>query len=250
MTQNKRHIHFLILLVMFILTSRMTYAQTYDYPSMSALISDHKTIRASMIIRNSIEHANELLHEQSAETNTHYEAIGDSLDKYNRFFNLIDVIYSSCMTVFHIKNTYDDLSSKLSDFVQLNETFIQFCTEKKSVTASDSIILSCYDHIYKTMKSDLNGLYVSFSDLVAYASGAASCTTAHLMSIFNNINYHLDHMNDIIQSEYYILWKYIRIRTTFWKPELYRYQWKDRATICNESLQRWQAARKSLLSGK
>lgn len=239
----------LILASLLLLTSLIGYAQSYDFPSMEALITDHKQVRSMMITRNMMEHANELLHQKSAETNTTYKAINDSLDKYTRYFEMIDLIYTSCATIFNIKNTYDDLSSRVSDFATLNERYLRFCVEKKSVTASDTIILNCYVRIVDSVQSDMSGLYTSLADLVAYATGAATCTTAHLMYIFTNINNYLDHLRAVIKKEYYILWKYMRIRMTFWKPSLYKYKKKDRETILNESLRRWHEARKASLTG-
>ena len=67
----------------------------FDFETVEALIRDHKRIRSVLMVRDGIEHANEVLHQYSKKSvENHYEVNVD-LDEFTRLFDVLDLMASS-----------------------------------------------------------------------------------------------------------------------------------------------------------
>lgn len=113
-----------IFLMLLMLVPTMVRAQySFDFLSVEALIDDHKRIRSVLMARSGVEQANELLHQYSSEANVDYDSLNVKLDKYTKCFDIIDVIYNGGVTVLNVKNTYDDVSDRITQLKDLLERF-------------------------------------------------------------------------------------------------------------------------------
>ena len=113
-----------IFLMLLMLVPTMVRAQySFDFLSVEALIDDHMRIRSVLMARSGVEQANELLHQYSSEANVDYDSLNVKLDKYTKCFDIIDVIYNGGVTVLNVKNTYDDVSDRITQLKDLLERF-------------------------------------------------------------------------------------------------------------------------------
>ena len=91
----------------------------FDFETVEALIRDHKRIRSVLMVRDGIEHANEVLHQYSKKSvENHYEVNVD-LDEFTRLFDVLDLMASSATTVINAVDTYSDVKKRINDYKTL-----------------------------------------------------------------------------------------------------------------------------------
>ena len=141
-----------IFLMLLMLVPTMVRAQySFDFLSVEALIDDHKRIRSVLMARSGVEQANELLHQYSSEANVDYDSLNVKLDKYTKCFDIIDVIYNGGVTVLNVKNTYDDVSDRITQLKDLLERFTTQLTLRGNIVSSDTIIINACDRGGRSM---------------------------------------------------------------------------------------------------
>lgn len=213
-------------------------AQDFDFATVEALIRDHKKMRIELAARSMVEYENQLLHRQAADQTIEHDSIGKKLANYTRCFEVIELIYSSGKIFFNAKNTYTDvIDVYIPKLHELNKTYIERCLARGSIMTSDSIIIKCYESMVNTVIQDGKELISSVYDLAMYTTGVASCTRKDLISIMYRINGALEAIRKEVREAYFVLWKYITIRTTAWKKAIYRA--KSMSDIVNESFEIW-----------
>ena len=160
------------LLLMLMLMPAMARAQfSFDFTSVEALIDDHKRVRSVLMARSGVEQANELLHQYSREANVEYDSLNVKLDKYTKCFDLIDVIYNGGVTVINVKNTYDDVSDRISQLKDLLQDFTTKLTLRGNIVSSDTLIIGACDRAVSQVLDDGNELKKSLLELAQYATG-------------------------------------------------------------------------------
>ena len=198
-----------IFLMLLMLVPTMVRAQySFDFLSVEALIDDHKRIRSVLMARSGVEQANELLHQYSSEANVDYDSLNVKLDKYTKCFDIIDVIYNGGVTVLNVKNTYDDVSDRITQLKDL----LQVLVDGRELT---------------------NSLY----ELAQYAVGARQITTEGLLTVLGQINESLDNIRHCIDHTYYVVSRYVTIRLNYFKRTLYMS--KTIREMANDAFSRW-----------
>ena len=94
------------------------------------------------------------------------------LDKYTKCFDIIDVIYNGGVTVLNVKNTYDDVSDRITQLKDLLERFTTQLTLRGNIVSSDTIIINACDRAVNQVLVDGRELTNSLYELAQYAVGA------------------------------------------------------------------------------
>ena len=217
---------------------RGAYAQ--DMTSYWALDDDYNRLKRVLENRAAVEHANELLHKYSKDANVEYKDINEALDKYSKWFDIIDIIVTSGTTIINVKNTYDDVKDRLEQIGILINKFKDECALKGNIISSDTIIINACVSCVEKCADDGEELVKSFKQLALYVSGKIDCKSETLLLILNSVNKSLDRIKETIDHTYYVLWKYITIRTHYWKKELWRA--KSLQEMANDAFSRWKWA--------
>ena len=210
---------------------------SFDFLSVEALIDDHKRVRSVLAARSGLEQANELLHKYSKEAGVEYDSLNVKLDKYTKCFDVIDVIYKSGVTVMNVRNTYSDVSDKISQLSSLVENFMTQCTLKGNIVSSDTVIVGACRRCVEQVGEDGTQLVNSLIELAQYASGLRHITTEQLFTVIQSINECLDNIRNCIDHTYFVIWKYVTIRTHYFKKSLY--QAKTMGEMCGSAIERW-----------
>lgn len=247
MKMMKKNIKFIHLTVLFLLLMPdVACAQwAFDVGTVEAMIADHKRLRSVLIARSTVEQANQLLHDASKDANIGYKELNVELDKYTRCFDLIDLILQGTSTVFAVRNTISDVSDKMGKYKGLLQAYTDKCLLKGDIVSSDSIIIGISKRTVERIADDAGDLISSFEDLLAiYAVGAATnapeSKTVMMIGVLRDINASLDDIRLSVNAAYIDLWKYIRVRTTYWKSAIY--QAKGLTEIANDAFSRWKVA--------
>ena len=207
---------------------------SFDFLSVEALIDDHKRVRSVLLARSGLEQANELLHKYSKEASVDYDSLNVKLDKYTKCFDVIDVIYNR---VVNVRNTYSDVSDKISQLSTLIEDFMTKCTARGDILSSDTIIVGACRRCVEQVGDDGQQLVNSLIELAQYATGLRHITTEGLLTVIGNINEGLDNIRGCIDHTYYVIWKYVTVRTHYFKRSLY--QAKTIGEMCGSAFERW-----------
>lgn len=232
---------FLLLLVPDVICAQWNF----DVSTVEAMVADHKRIRSVLIARSTVEQANQILHDASKDANVGYKELNIELDKYTRCFDIIDLILQGTSTVFSVKNTISDVSDKVGKYKELLEDYSEKCLLRGDVVSSDTIIIGISKRTIERISDDADDLINSFKALLAiYAAGAATNVTESktvlMITVLRDINNSLDDIRLSINTAYIDLWKYIRVRTTYWKNVIY--QARSLHEIANDAFSRWKTA--------
>jgi len=236
----------ILLAFLLLLVPEVTRAQLgFDVGTVEAMIADHKRIRSVLIARSGVEQANKILHDASKDANVDYKELNVNLDKYTRCFDVIDLILQGTSTVFAVKNTVTDVSDKVGKYKDLLEDYSEKCLLRGDVVSSDTIIIGISKRTIERISDDADDIVASFKAILAiYAAGAATnvteSRTVQMIGILRDINASLDDIRMSINAAYIDLWKYIRVRTTYWKSVIY--QARTLHEIANDAFSRWKVA--------
>ena len=238
----KRHLIIYVLLLQALIPNIVKAQSTFDVTSVEAYINDHKEQRSLLLARSTLEASNKLLHNYSMKETVSYKDLNANLDKYTRAFDVIDVMYQSLRTVLNVKDTYNNVSDRISDYKKLLEDFNDKVVKRKSINVADTVLLSINYRAIQNIAKDGEQLYKSVNDLVIYATGAAACSTNDLLVVLNNINKSLDSIEHHLNSAYFECWRYIQVRMGYWKEKVYRT--KSKSEIIDGAFGRWRKSGK------
>lgn len=212
----------------------------FDIPSVEAYINDHKQQRSLLLARSTLEYSNKLLHEYSRKEVGEYKELNVDLDKYTRAFDVIDVMYQTLRTALNVKNTCHTVSDRISDYKTMLEAFNDKVLRRGKPEWADLQIITINAQAIENIASEGEQLYRSVSDLVLYATGAAACSTADLLLVFESVNRSLDNIERHLNRAYFETWRYIQVRIGYWKSRIYRS--KTRQEIIDGAFGRWRGA--------
>lgn len=210
---------------------------TFDYTSVESYIRDHKNQRSLLIARATLEYGNQLLHDYSRKQAEGYKELNFDLDKYTRAFDIIDVMYQSLRLGMNVYGTYDHVSERLQGYRKLLERFNEKIVRRGRVEPADTLLLSINYKAIRRIAKESEHLYKSVYDLVLYATGAAACSTADLMTVLESINTSLDLIRGMVNRAYLSTWNYIQVRTGYWKEKVYRTKTKQQ--MIEDAFGRW-----------
>lgn len=233
---NRRFVGILLFLMLAPLAGHAQWS--FDFMSVEALIADHKGVRSKLLARSGLEQANELLHKYSMEASVDYDSLNVKLDKYTKCFDVIDIIYNSGVMVVNVRNTYSDVSDKISQLSTLIEDFMNKCTLQGNIVSSDTIIVGACRRCVEQVVDDGQQLVYSLIELAQYATGLHHITTETLLGVINSINESLDNIRGCIDHTYYVIWKYVTIRMSYFKPAV-MYHAKTLGEMCGSAFERW-----------
>lgn len=219
-------------------------AQTGDKASTEAFIADHKKYGAILTSRAILETANRNIFAESNEQLTRFKNLSDSLDKYRKFFDWVDLGVNTLQTATHMRKTYENVKRNLNLYVNLLNEY------KTNVLDNTALTIHTKMHprdivIAQTATetiSDLSGLVADLgrdvAQIMIYVMPGTYCTARDLMIIIENINVTLDRIDYRVYAAYYDTFKYIRFRMGYWLSWEY-YKRRPQIEINEEALERW-----------
>jgi hypothetical protein len=235
--------HAIILTILFLIPAIAMKAQwSFDIASIEAYINDHKKQRSLLLARSTLEYSNKLLHEYSREETVGYKDLNMDLDKYARAFDVIDVMYQSLRTVLNVKDSYETIRERLSDYEKLMRDFNEKIIQRKRIELADTVLIGIQARAIRNIADEGEHLYKSFTDLVLYATGAAACSTADLLVVLDAINLSLDNIQSHLNRSYFDTWRYVQVRIGYWKEKVYRR--KSIKEMADDAFSRWRVAGK------
>lgn len=234
-----RHVYTLILTMVMALLPAIAFAQR-DPAALEAYIHDHKEIRSLLLARSTLEASNALLHDYSRDAGLEFREVNVNLDKYTRAFDVIDILYQSTRTALNVYGTVNTVSDRISDYKKILADYHEKCLRRGDIEPSDTLIISVNYHMIGKVSDEVSTLYRSVSDLVAYATGAAACTTSDLMLVLAGINQSLDNIALHLNRAYFDTWRYIQVRTGYWKAKVYNT--RTRQEIIDDAFGRWRTS--------
>ena len=212
----------------------------FDVVSVEAYIEDHKTQRSLLLVRSTLEASNKLLHDYSSAANVEYKDLNVELDKYTRAFDIIDILYQSLRTSLNVYSTYDTVSDRIVDYKKMLDDFNRKCLSRGNIVSTDTLIVTVNQKAITKIANESENLYSSVNDLILYATGAAACSTSDLLLVIESINTSLDNIKKHLNKAYFDTWRYIQVRTGYWKKQVYRA--KTKREIVNDAFGRWKVA--------
>lgn len=216
----------------------------FDYTSVESYISDHKKQRSLLVARATLEYGNQLLHDYSRDQAEDYKTLNFDLDRYTRAFDVIDMIYQSLRLGMNVYDTYDVVSERLKGYSSLLETFNEKVVKRGKIELADTLLLSVNYRAIRSLSRECEYLYKSVYDLVLYITGVAACSTADLMVVLESINTSLDRIRTLVNNAYLSTWRYVQVRTGYWKEKVYRARTLEE--MIEDAFHRWRASGHSI----
>ena len=213
---------------------------SFDVPSIEAYIADHKDQRSLLLARAALEQANTLLHGYSRDANVTYKEINVELDKYTRAFDVIDIMYQTLRTSLNTYDTYETFKERIEDYRVMLTAFWDKCVSRGDIVSTDMLIITVNRSLLEKLADEGQHIYLSFSDLVLYVTGAAACSASDLLLVIESVNRCLDNIQKHLNKAYFDTWRYIQVRIGYWKAEVYRA--KSIPEIIEGAYGRWRVA--------
>lgn len=209
----------------------------YDYSSIEASINGHKRLRVELLTRSSLELGLEALHKDTKKAAESFEAVSDSLDKYSKCFDIIEVLYSGASTAYDVYRTYDAVKNRIEDITELLKRYKDKCLLSNRLTMQDTIIWKVAENTSKLLGAEIKSLMDSTLKLAGYATGKNNCSIHQLLEMLDKIDNNLYNVRIYVDNAYGLLWRYINLRTATWcfKP----IKLHSRKTIVKDAFTRW-----------
>ena len=220
----KRNIFRFFLLATFMIVAVGAKAQG-DPASLEAMIQNHKKVREVLEIRAAAEIGLLKYHKINAQKVNDYRVVSDTLDRYRRCMNIVDLILKTGATAFHTVNASKRVSANIKGYWELVDTYTNKILLHGAVWPSDTIILRTSKKTVKTIEEEAKQLKSSYNDFLLLVGGKNSpkeTKVLDLMECLDKINTSIDNIDDCIAAAYTELWGYMTIRMGFWKKEIYR----------------------------
>ena len=189
MNKDKRSANLIAVMLLTIMLSfpkEMKAQFAFDYTSIEAYISDHKSVRSLLMTRATLEYGNQLLHEYSQEKTEGYKDLNFELDRYTRAFDIIDIMYQSLRLGLNIYSTYVKVSERLYGYGDMLDRYNELVLKRGKPELADKRLLTINYEAIKKISAECDDLYKSVYDLILYATGAAACSTENF-SCFRRI---------------------------------------------------------------
>ena len=213
-----------ILLVAFMVTTIGVQAQN-DPGSLEAMIQNHKQVRGLLEIRLAAEVGLLKYHKINAQKVNDYRVVSDTLDRYRRCMNIVDLILKTGATAFHTVNASKRVTANVKGYWELVDTYTNKILLHGAVWPSDTIILTTSKKTVEAIEEEAKQLMSSYNEFVLLVGGKNSpkeTKVLDLMECLDKINTSIDNIDDCIAAAYTELWGYMTIRMGFWKKEIYR----------------------------
>ncbi len=211
-----------------------------DPATVEALIDDHKRVRAVLKARSALEQVNVVLHDFSKAANVRYDSVNINLDKYQKVFDFIDIAYTSLATCANAYNTYNEVTDRVGKLTDLLGDFKSQFEKNHKLLVSDTIIIFTCVQTLGQVRLVTGNLLLCIAELGFYMSGVYKITTADFLVLMNHMNESFDHLSGALDHAYFVLHRYMMIRSHWWNKSLYRA--KSKGVILRESLERWNKA--------
>ena len=220
----KRYIIRFFLLAAFVFTTIGVQAQN-DPASLEAMIQNHKQVRGFLEVRLAAEVGLLKYHKINAEKVNDYRVVSDTLDRYRRCMNIVDLILKTGATAFHTVNASKRVSANIKGYWELVDTYTNKILLHGAVWPTDTIILTTSKKTVNAIEQEAKQLKSSYNDFLLLVGGKNSpkeTRVLDLMECLDKINTSIDNIDDCIAAAYTELWGYMTVRMGFWKKEIYR----------------------------
>ena len=197
-----------------------------DAGSIEACIDNHKSVvgdlSSGMVSVNALELINAQLHDYSSRMGLQYREVSTNLEKYQKAFDLIDMILKTGSTVVYIKTTYDDCRESINGINDLVDRYNRYILSTRDFEISDTVLVNQVYSSVSAIISEVTELYQSCYELVLYVTGKVSCRTVDMMNILDDINERMVEIRTQLRALYTFLYEYLTMRLGFSKRALLR----------------------------
>lgn len=191
-----------------------------DVASLEAMIKNHKQVRGLLEVRVAAELGVLEYHKLNAKKVNDYRAVSDTLDRYRRCFDVVDLILKTGATAFHTVNASKRVSANIKGYWNLVDTYTNKILLHGAIWPSDTIILTTSKKTVKAIEAEAKELKSSYNDFVLLVGGKNSpkeTKVLDLMECLDKINTSIDNIDNYIAAAYLELWGYMNVRMGFWK---------------------------------
>ena len=94
-----------------------------DFTSLEMMIKNHKQVRGLLEVRAAAELGVLEYHKLNAKKVNDYRVVNDTLDRYRRCFDVVDLILKTGATAFHAVNASQRVSANIRGYWNLVDTY-------------------------------------------------------------------------------------------------------------------------------
>lgn len=194
-----------------------------DFVSLRAMMANHRLESAAIVARSIEEWGVSKEHEESEKAVQECREMSDSLDKYERAFDKLSLIFKGTSVGIHsivvisetmdIWKAYSGLIKDYADLVAKNPV--------RNIYSSDTILINTFYETGKSVVEQVKDLEKSYYDIASYITGAKHCSMYDLLTALDQINYELDRLHNTIWNAYSKLNVYMICRRGYWKDAVF-----------------------------
>lgn len=235
-----RYFSIALVFAIFMLLPQRAYATYWepDFLSLRAMIANHQLESSAMATRTIEESGTSSEHKASMKAVKESREISDSLDKYDRAFDKLSLIFKSTSVGLHSIAVLSEIGAIWKSYTGLIMDYADLVAKNpvKNIYSSDTTIISTFYNVGKNVVQQVNDLKKSYYDIALYVTGVKHCSMYDLLVSLDHINYELDCLHNTIWSAYSKLNIYMICRKGYWKDEVFSaVHLSDNAPACLEA---------------
>lgn len=212
----------------------------YDPTAAENYIKMHKQQRTLLLARSGLEQANKTIHEELHITGTKYKEMADSIDKYRKAFDILDLCIQSLKTGFDVYNTFTSVSDGIQEYVRLMNIYKQECLARGNINADDLEILAIFNSALSDTRDDIDEIYASVVDIIGWATARVPISSPVYLQLVIRLDDSLDDLRKTINGATRDMRRYLTIRLGYYKKGLHRQRAK--IDIARDAFGRWHTA--------
>lgn len=235
-------------IAVFFLLSLKSYGQELDVASLATYKDDANRVSSLLTTRASIEVANAGLHEIAKAANLNYKDINIELDKYSRYFDILDALLATVNTYIDGRSTYNTIQSRITDYQKILNDYESKCLARGDIQSTDAQIIQINRLAIQKITAEVGAIVSDIRNLSVFAlSSAYAITAADYAWLINRIDSSLIRIRDLVNQAYVDTWQYIVVRINLWKKEIYLA--RDKKQMASDALGRWLEAMNKVNEG-
>lgn len=209
-----------------------------------SIIAYNKAEETSSLLktRAGLEYTNTALHEAAAAANINYKEINIELDKYTKFFDLLDGLLATVNAYMDGRSTYQTIRQRIEDYKKILNDYETKCLARGDIQSTDAQIIEINRRAINKIITEVDYIVEDIKNLAKFVNplSAHYISAADYAWLINRIDTTLIRIRDLVNSAYIDTWNYITVRTNLWKKEIYLA--RDKQQMAMDALGRWAKA--------
>ncbi len=217
----------------------------FDPGGITCCVENHYSNFEVQALRTTTELGEKELHDKVSGLTMGWKIIEDSLDAYDKAFDVLRVIQGGFKIAMTFTEAVKDVKNSVEGVIWCIEQYRNVCVKKKNVRKSDLVFVDAGRELYDKVKGDIEDIKQCSAEILIFVVGVDAggqhyripCTPSNMILAMDRVCELIDNLRRHVNEYYYRLYTYMQMRLGFWnEPMLLSF---DRKHCTEDAMTRW-----------